>query len=155
MDKVDKSLAMPSSSIGFDTEDEVMEYMQQSGNVTQKAGIVFNLDEKANILKITLRFYSTTPWYSDDLWPASRNGIRDPMQSNGGMQPGYYPRGFVLVQNALYKALYEIPTLTISLNRMPIKGYALDPYLSILTALGVPLLLMAFITSFTTTAKVS
>lgn len=152
MAKVDHTLG--SSSIGFDTEEEVMAYIQASENITRLAGIIFTLDQRINTLKVALRFYSETPWLVNQLWPSQRNGIRNVELSDGGMPPGYYPRGFVYVQNAIFSALNGSPTTRIQLQRMPVQGYKVDTFISIMSIMGAPLLILSFFTSFSTNVKV-
>lgn len=152
MAKVDHTLG--SSSIGFDTEQEVMDYIQASENITKLAGIIFTLDQRVNTLKVALRFYSETPWLVNQLWPSQRSGIRNVELPDGGMPPGYYPRGFVYVQHAIFGALNGIPTTRIQLQRMPVQGFKVDTFISIMSIMGAPLLILSFFTSFSTNVKV-
>lgn len=147
-------MPMIESTLGFDTEEEVVEYMQ-SQNGTSQVGIIFTQDQTANLLKITLRFFNDLPWKTDELWPDTRSGIRDYKHNDGGFDPGYVPRGFVYLQNSIFKALNGEPTVRISLNRMPVQGFAADDFQAVLTTLGALLLIFAFLPSFTTTAKVT
>lgn len=153
MQKVESYMPMIESTLGFDTEEEVVEYMQ-SQNGTSQVGIIFNQDQSTNLLKITLRFFNDMPWSTDELWPDTRSGTRDYAHNDGGFHPGYVPRGFVYVQNSIFKALNGEPTVRISLNRMPVQGFASDDFQPVLASLGGLLLLFAFLPSFTTTAKV-
>lgn len=155
MAKVDQALHMTTAAIGFDTEQEMMDFIQ-SENVTQKAGVVFKLDNEANLLRIVLRFYSDTPWMTEDLWPVgARLGHRNPHLANGGYPPGYYPRGFVYVQNAIFNALNGPSQTSVMLNRLPIQSFNQDTFLDVMGALGAPLLIFAFFMSFITNVKVS
>lgn len=145
---------MSSPSIGFDTEDDLMDYIMHTENITRAAGIIFKRDDAANELKVTLRFYSDTPWAADKLWDPKRTGVRNVHLSSGGMPPGYFPRGFVFVQNAIFNALNGQASTRVQMNRMPIKGYNEDVFVVIMTAFGAPLLVFCFFTSFSTNVKV-
>lgn len=151
---VDKAIRLPENSIGFDTEAEMMNYIQAE-NVTSKAGIVFNLRNQSNVLAITLRLYSDTPWLTESLWPDPNYGVRNWEQAGGGYPPGYYERGFVWLQNAIFTALNGDPGVTISLKRLPVKGFTLDSFVDILGYLAAPLIIFAYFMTFTNVVKVS
>lgn len=155
MDSVEKKLQFTAPSIGFDTQQEMMDYIE-SQNGTRLAGIVFDLNADTNVLRITLRFYPVTDWLTESLWDINRIGIRNPEQNDGGMPPGYYRRGFIRLQNALYEAhTKDAYKVNISLERMPTQAFVQDDFHTTLLLLAPLLLLFAFFNTFISNVKVS
>lgn len=155
MNSVQRKLQFTSPSIGFDTQQEAMDYIA-SQNGTSLAGIVFDLNNETNILKITLRFYPITDWLTESLWDINRIGIRNPEQNDGGMPPGYYRKGFIRVQNALYEAhTNDAYKVSISLERMPTQEFVQDDFHQTLLLLAPLLFFFAFFNTFVSNVKVS
>lgn len=150
---VDKALHME-QSMGFDTESELVDFIR-SGEMGSRAGIVFRMEMETNVLRIALRFYSKETWmYS--AWQDFRIGIRDRELAAGSYdKPGYYTRGFVHVQNAVFRALHEGINDSVWLNRMPVKASEEDPYRQWIFTYAAPVFISVFMVSISNAILVS
>lgn len=155
MDQVDNSLALD-HSIGFDTEEEILDYVS-SKNETKVTigGLIF--DQKGNkTLKVTVRFYPLTSWLTDQLWDNNRVGVREPHFQDGGYNPGYYTRGFVHVQNAIFEAqIGGKPKIALYLERMPVQEFENDQFIGAFSILGPLCLMLVFFNTFISNVKVN
>lgn len=133
MNRFDKLLKMPDST-GFDNEADLVAFIRKAP-IGTRAGLVFRFDKTRNVNVVTIRLYTKNRWGVETLWGIPRIGIRKRLDKTGSyLAPGYYSRGFVMIQNAVFRAFY--PSLkfnqTIHIARMPVKASTDDAFVELI-----------------------
>nr|QNH67859.1 ATP-binding cassette transporter subfamily A member 3 X2 [Brachionus rotundiformis] len=168
MEKVENDLLV--STIGFDTEEEMVKYLTNVNNTKNGLGGVSFLDYSLNNFTYKIRL-SYSPRYNQgglfkrdldwktqfiySLFPIL--GPREKNEVEGG-DPGYYREGFISIQKAIdFALIYQFNDSVINdelrLKRFPYPPYNDDKFIAVVQALFPFIIMLSFIFTVILTAK--
>lgn len=170
MNNVTKALSFQGSQ-GFRNEDDMLEFLQNKGNMTMKikylGGVFFETTPKHAAITYKIRLSSraqnskttakarafggdlSSAWKTQFTFNAFQlPGPRNKNSSHGG-PPNYYDEGFLAIQNAVDEAILRYKKVPLSVNvmmkRFPYPNYVQDNFLLVIQQ-TLPLLLMLSLT---------